>query len=205
MLVLGLTGSIGMGKSTVADMLRELGFPVFSSDAFIHKALDRDGKAVPTVASLFPETYRDGAIDRVLLGALVFSDPEKLQRLEGVLHPLVRKAETAFIQEARKKNARAAVLEIPLLFETKAETMCDFVLCVSAPLRIQRARVLRRRNMTEKKLQAIRARQRPESEKKRRSDIIIPTGGSVAQTRHALFAKLASLGLVDPRPTKRDL
>ena len=200
MLVLGLTGSIGMGKTTVAAMLEELGFPVFSADAFLHDAMARGGEAVAPLAVLFPEAVRGGSVDRVLLGALVFSDPQKLKKLENALHPIVRKAEERFIAAAKKGNARAAILEIPLLFETKAEKLCDKVLCVSTPLHVQRARVLKRHHMTEEKFRAIRARQMTHAEKKKRSDIIIPTDITPEQTRSALIETLATLGLMDKAP-----
>lgn len=131
--IIGLTGSIGMGKSTAALILRDMGFPIYSADAAVHKVLKKGGTAVAPVARLFPETLKRGAIDRKLLGHAVFGQPKKLRQLEHIVHPLLREEERAFIDKARKSRARAAILEIPLLFETGAEKRCDITLCVTAP------------------------------------------------------------------------
>lgn len=192
MLIIGLTGSIGMGKSTAAEILRRMGFPIYSADKAVHNVLKKDGRAVIPVAEIFPETLKRGAIDRKLLGRAVFGQPRKLRRLERIIHPLLREQERAFLQKARKAKARAAILEIPLLFETGADKRCDITLCVTAPRAIQKARVLARPGMNEEKLRAILARQMPNAEKCRRADYAIPTGkGLRATEKHLrmLFAR----------------
>lgn len=193
MLIIGLTGNIGMGKSTTAKILRGFGFPVYSADAAVHDVLKKGGAAVTPVARLFPEALKRGGIDRQLLGRAVFGHPEKLQQLERIVHPKIKTAERDFIQKARQAKARAAILEIPLLFETGAESRCDITLCVVAPANVQKARVLARPNMTEEKLRAIRARQMPTAEKRKRADHTVPTGTSIENTKqylHKLFKKL---------------
>jgi dephospho-CoA kinase len=195
MMIIGLTGSIGMGKSTAAKILRKMGLPVYSADNSVHALLKKNGKAVKPVARLFPQTLKRGAIDRKLLGQAVFGDAEKLQSLEHIIHPRLRAAERAFLQKARKKKARAAILEIPLLFETKGEKRCDVTFCVTAPRAIQKERVLARPGMTEPRLRAILTRQMPDREKRRRADYIIPTGRGLDATALHIRIILASLGL----------
>ena len=186
MLVIGLTGSIGMGKSTVAGLLRRMGYPMYSADAAVHNTLKKGGKAVAPVARLFPETLKRGGIDRKLLGRAVFGQAKELRQLEQIIHPLLRRRERAFLQQARKAKARAAILEIPLLFETGAEKRCDITFCVTAPRAIQKARVLARPGMSEEKLRAILKRQMPNAEKCRKADYIIPTGKGLEITRKRL-------------------
>ena len=196
MKIIGLTGSIGMGKSTVAEILRQMGFPTYNADATVHEVLKKNGKAVAAVANLFPETLKRGAIDRKLLGQVVFGQPDKLRKLERIIHPLVRQAECAFLQKARKIKAQAAILEIPLLFETNGEKRCDLTLCVTAPRAIQKARVLSRPHMTEEKFRAILAHQMPDAEKRRKADYILPTGKGLEATEiqlRKLFTKLSLL------------
>jgi dephospho-CoA kinase len=185
-LVIGLTGGIGMGKSAVAKLLRGMGFPVYHADRAVHGLLRKGGKAVKPVARLFPEALRRGAIDRAVLGPIVFNRPAKLKKLERILHPLVREEEKIFLAKARKAKARAAILEIPLLFETKGEKRCDAVLCVTAPKAVQKARVLARPGMTEAKFRAIVSRQMPDKEKRAKADYVIDTGTDVAATRKQL-------------------
>ncbi|MDP9128565.1 MAG: dephospho-CoA kinase [Pseudomonadota bacterium] len=188
MLVIGLTGGIGMGKSTAARILSRLGFPVYHADRAVHDLLGKHGKAIPAVRRAFPESLRGGAISRKLLGRIVFDDPAKLRQLENILHPLVQEAERSFLREMRRAKVRAVFLEIPLLFETGAEARCDAVLCVTAPRAIQKARVLSRRGMTEVRLRAILKRQLPDLQKRRRADYIIHTGKGLADTRRQLVA-----------------
>ncbi len=176
MKVLCLTGSVGMGKTTAARMLRRLGVPVHDADAEVHRLLGPGGAAVKAVEAAFPGVRSGRAIDRALLGRLVFADPAALKRLEGILHPLVRRAERRFLAEARRERRRLVVLDIPLLYETKGERRCDGVIVVSAPRAIQRARVLARPGMTPERLAAIEARQMPDRQKRRRADIVIETG-----------------------------
>ncbi|MFZ5791412.1 MAG: dephospho-CoA kinase [Pseudomonadota bacterium] len=176
MIVLGLTGSIGMGKSTAAALLRRLGVPVHDADAAVHRLLARGGLAVPLVAAAFPGVVENGAVDRRALGRIVFADPAALERLEAILHPLVRREERRFLARARAERRRLAALDIPLLFETGAETRCDRVVVVSAPRRVQLARVLKRAGMTRERLAGIEARQMSDTEKCRRADFVVQTG-----------------------------
>src|SRR5579862_8680617 len=159
-IILGLTGSIGMGKSTAAATLRRLGVPVFDADAEVHRLLAPGGTAVTRVAAAFPGV-RDaaGGVDRRRLGQQVFEDPPALRRLEAILHPLVRAAEKRFVARAHSRRERLAVLDIPLLFESGSVERCDMVLVVSAPARLQRERVMRRPGMTEGRLAGIRRAQ----------------------------------------------
>lgn len=176
MIVLGLTGSIGMGKSTAAALLRRLGVPVHDADAAVHRLLAKGGLAVPRVAAAFPGVVKGGAVDRQALGRIVFADPAALERLETILHPLVRREEHRFLARARARRRRLVALDIPLLYETGAERRCDRVMVVSAPRRVQRARVLKRRGMTLERLAGIEARQVPDATKRRRADFVIETG-----------------------------
>lgn len=180
MRILGLTGSIGMGKSTAAAMLRRLGVPVHDADATVHRLLARGGKAVGAVAAAFPGVVRDGTVDRAALGARVFGQPAELRRLEAILHPLVRRAEADFLKIQRRRRAPLVVLDIPLLFETGGGARCDAVAVVSCPAFLQEQRVLRRPNMSRARLAAIRAQQMPDAEKRRRADWVVPTGAGRA-------------------------
>jgi dephospho-CoA kinase len=164
MIILGLTGSVGMGKSTAAREFRRLHIPVHDADKAVHRLVGRGGRAVAEVAAVFPGVLKNGAIDRIALGRLVFADPAALKRLEGILHPLVRAAERRFLARARRQRRKLVVLDIPLLFE------------VSAPRRIQLARVMARPGMTAERLAGVEARQMPDAEKRRRADIVIETG-----------------------------
>lgn len=175
--IIGVTGSIGMGKSTAARMLRRLGVPVFSADAFVHRLLEGNSGVAEAVAGAFPGAVgADGCISRGALAAEVFDDADALGRLEGILHPLVRAAEKRFIAMQRAKGVPVAALEIPLLFETGADALCDAVVVLTAPAVVQESRVLTRPGMTRGRLDAIRARQMPEREKCARADFVIPTG-----------------------------
>ena len=195
MLVIGLTGSIGMGKSTVAKMLRADRIPVFDADAYVHRALNRGGVAVAAVAKIFPKSYDPVAnrIDRKKLGQLVFHDPQARGRLEAVLHPLVRAAEYRFIRRHARARARIIVLDIPLLYETGAEALCDYVICVTAPPFIQRARVLKRPGMTAEKFAHILATQMGNAEKCARAHFVLQTGLGRAQTWRDLQTFLSAL------------
>ena len=177
MIILGLTGSIGMGKSTAAAMLRRLGVPVHDADAVVHALFAPGGRAVPAVRAAFPDVVgADGAVDRKALGAQVFGDDAALRRLEAIVHPLVRAAEREFLARQRRRRARLVVLDIPLLFETHGERHCDLVAVVSAPAFLQAARVLARPGMTRERLNAVLTKQMPDGEKRRRADLVIPTG-----------------------------
>lgn len=175
--VLGLTGSIGMGKTTAADMFRWLGVPVHDADAAVHDLLGPGGEAVETVKEAFPGVEATGGgIDRAKLGKAVFGDDEALGRLEAILHPMVRIAERDFKNKQRRLKRRLVVLDIPLLFETGAEMRCDAVCVITAPAFLQRQRVLSRPGMTEARLAQVLARQLPDRDKVRRADFIIQSG-----------------------------
>ena len=176
MKILGLTGSIGMGKSTAAGMLRRLGLPVHDADATVHGLFGRGGKAVAAVEAVFPGVVVDGVVDRARLGAVVFGDAAALKRLEAIVHPLVRAAEREFLTQHRRRGARLVVLDIPLLFETGGGQRCDKVAVVSCAAFLQAQRVLARPGMTLARLRSIRAKQMPDAQKRRRADFIIPTG-----------------------------
>lgn len=176
MIILGLTGSIGMGKSTAAAMLRRIGIPVHDADAAVHRLLAKGGAAVPAIDAAFPGVVRDGAVDRKALGAKVFGHPQELPRLEKILHPMVQEVARRFMQRARAQRRKLVVLDIPLLFETGGEKRCDGVIVVTAPRFLQHARVLARPNMTPERLAQIEKLQMPDAEKRRRADIVIDTG-----------------------------
>jgi dephospho-CoA kinase len=181
MIVLGLTGSVGMGKSTASKLFSEEGVPVYDADEAVH-ALYK-GAAAQLIEDAFPGTTRDGEVDRAVLSRAVFGNPDALKKLEGIVHPLVRQVETNFVEAARSAGAPLVVLDIPLLFENKGEERCDLVAVVSAPAEIQRERVMRREGMTEEKFAAILKRQVPDAEKRARADIVIDTSGSIENTQ----------------------
>ena len=193
--MLGLTGSIAMGKSETARMFARLGAPVFDADAEVHRALAPGGPGHAAVAAAFPEAVRGGAIDRRVLGRRVFGDPAALRRLESLLHPLVGEARARFLRRARARGRPVAVLDVPLLYETGGERRCDRVAVVSAPPRVQRRRALARPGMTAEKFDAILARQLPDREKRRRADFVIPAG---LGRRATLRAVRRILGMVVP-------
>lgn len=184
MVILGLTGSIGMGKSATAEMFRARGIPVHDADAAVH-ALYR-GAAVAPVEAAFPGVVRAGAIDRAELGRRVLGDAQALKKLEAIVHPLVRAEEEAFIEKARASGAPLAVLDVPLLFETGNADRCDAIVVVSASADIQRARVLARPGMTLEKFESILQKQMPDAEKRRRADFIIDTGLGFDSARRAV-------------------
>lgn len=182
MIVIGLTGSIGMGKSNAAHVLRRLGVPVHDADGAVHRLMGPGGRAVRKVAELFPQALAGNRIDRKILGDLVFGDTPGLRRLEGIIHPLVRQSSRVFLAAARRRRAPIAVLDIPLLYESGGEKSVDLVIVVSAPRQVQRQRVMARAGMTEEKFRAIVARQVPDAEKRRRADFVVRTGGHRGET-----------------------
>jgi dephospho-CoA kinase len=186
MLIVGLTGSIGMGKSTAGAMLRGMGIPVYDADAVVHGLLARGGAAVAPVEAAFPGTVGNGAVDRQALGRTVFGDAAALGRLEAITHPLVRRAQRAFLRRAALGRAAMVILDIPLLFETGGDRSCDATILLTAPQFLQRQRVLSRPGMTPEKLAGIQARQMPEAEKRRRAGFIVMTGLDKGQTLRAL-------------------
>ncbi len=184
MRILGLTGSIGMGKSTTAEMFEAMGVPVHSADAAVHRLYS--GRAAPLVEARFPGTVRDGAVDRAALRSRVLGDPQALADLEALVHPLVREEERAFLEGARASGAPLAVLDIPLLFETGGEGRVDAVLVVTAPPDIQRARVLARPGMTAETFEKILASQMPDADKRARATFVIDTGEGLEAARAAV-------------------
>ena len=176
MFVLGLTGSIGMGKSTAAKMFRRLGVPVHDADAEVHCQLGPGGSAVEAVAQAFPGVRKGSAIDRQALGARVFDDPRSLRRLEAILHPRVRAATERWLKIQRRRREPLVVLDIPLLYETNAAHRCDAVAVVTAPSFVQKARVMSRPGMTDERYRHILAQQVPDSDKRFLADFVIHTG-----------------------------
>ena len=192
MIVIGLTGSVGMGKSTTAKMFATLGLPVFDADAAVHRLYA--GAAVAPVEAAFPGVTRDGRIDREDLGRRVIGDAAAMRKLESIVHPLVRAEREAFLAEARAAGTTLAVLDIPLLYETGGEKDVDVVVLVSAPKPVQKARVLARPGMTEARFEAIVAKQLPDAEKRRRADHVIETGDGLAAAERQVRALVAQLG-----------
>jgi dephospho-CoA kinase len=175
MIVVGLTGSIAMGKTETAKMFRALGVEVFDSDAEVHRQYERGGEGVKRIAQLFPEAVVDGSVDRKVLSERVLNDPEALQRLERAIHPLVRKKQDEFLARCRAANQAIVVLDIPLLFETGRDTEADAIVVASAPGEVQRQRVLQRPGMTIEKFDGILSRQTPDTEKRARADYVVDT------------------------------
>ncbi len=188
MIVLGLTGSIGMGKSTVGLFFAERGVPVYDADAAVHRLYA--GDAAPLIEAAFPGTTTAGTVDRARLADRVIGDPAALRRLEAIVHPLVRRAQERFLAEAEAAGAAVAVLNIPLLFETGGDRLCDAVVVVSAPAETQRARVMGRPGMTEEKFTGLLAKQMPDAEKRRRADFVVDTSTDFDSTRAQVRAIL---------------
>jgi len=196
MFILGLTGSVGMGKSATAKMFAEEGVPVHDADAAVHALYE--GEAVKPIEAAFPGTTADGKVDRLKLGERVIGHADEIRRLERIVHPLVAAVRDEFLAEARRRGAKIAVLDIPLLYETGGETLCDAVVVVSAPAQIQRERVLARPGMTEAKFAALLAKQMPDVDKRARADFVVDTSkgfdAARAQVRDILaqVAKMAN-------------
>jgi len=184
MIVLGLTGSIGMGKSTTAKLFAEAGVPVYDADATVHMIYE--GEAVPAIEAAFPGTTADGKVDRQRLSAQVLHDPAAMQRLEQIVHPMLRAHHEKFLADAERSGAAVAVVDIPLLFETGGDKRVYAVLVVSATPEIQRERILARDNMTGERLDAILARQLPDAEKRRRADFVVDTSHGLDPVRERI-------------------
>jgi dephospho-CoA kinase len=182
-IIVGLTGSIGMGKSTTSAMFQAEGVPVYDSDAAVHALYASGGAAVAPVQAAFPGVVVDGAIDRARLSAAVVGDPEALQKLEAIVHPLVGAHRIGFFEDAQAAGHDIVVLDVPLLYETGGDKKVHKVVVVSAPAEVQRARVLARPEMTEAKFEAILARQTPDAEKRARADFVIDTGQGLEHAR----------------------
>ena len=206
MLVIGLTGGIGMGKSAVAERFAEHGIPVFNADLCVHQLYE--GKAVGPIEAAFPGVTKERRVDRKLLSERIAGSPERLRLLEEIVHPLVVKAEIEFLRVAEEKGARFAVLEIPLLFETGAHARVDVTVAVSAPHNVQRARVLARPGMTVDKLEHLLARQLSDAERQARADFVVDSGTSLERTRIEIDRLVESLksreGRVMDRLRRRD-
>lgn len=191
MLVIGLTGSLGMGKSTAAAHLLRRGVPVFDADAAVHALYE--GAAVPLIEKEFPGTTSQGKVDRGKLGAAVLNNRERLSALEAIVHPLVREAERDFLHEEASRGTHMAVLEIPLLFETGADTKVDATIVVSASSELQHQRLMDRPGMTSEKIECLLARQMPDAEKRTRAEFVVDTSGEITASRAALDAIVANL------------
>jgi dephospho-CoA kinase len=197
MFVIGLTGSLGMGKSTAARFFAEQGVPVHDADAVVHRLYA--GEAAPAIEAAFPGATTGGKVDRNRLAALVLDDPAALKRLEAIVHPLVQAAERALLADAEARGEKIAVLDIPLLFETGADQRVDAVVVVSAPAALQQSRVLGRPGMTMDKLDAILSRQMPDAEKRRRADFVVDTSGDFDVTRAQVRAILDAVATMPKR------
>ena len=193
MITLALTGSIGMGKSTVAAMFADAGIPLFDADAVVRALQGPGGRLVPAIEARFPGTTRDGAVDREALAGRVLGDPDALAALESIVHPAVHHERTRFIVE--HGDARALLFDIPLLFETGGQEAFDHVIVVSAPAKVQRERVLSRPGMTQARLDQILDRQWPDARKREAADFIIDTSGTLEATRAQVGKIIACLGL----------
>jgi dephospho-CoA kinase len=192
MIVIGLTGSIGMGKSTAAAHLRARGLPVFDADAEVHR-LYAGGQAVERIERAFPGTTSATGVDRGKLSAALIAHPTRLRELEAIVHPMVREAERSFLRREAKRGTQVAVLEIPLLFETDLNRLMDAVIVLSAPAEIQRLRLMERPDMSAPKLEQLLARQMPDAEKRQRADFVVDTGGTLEESRAQLDSIVAEL------------
>jgi dephospho-CoA kinase len=183
--IIGLTGGIGMGKSTAAAAFRRARIPVYDADQAVHRLQAKGGRAVPVIAAAFPGSVREGAVDRAALRKAVLGDPAALRRLEDILHPMVEAEERAFVARARRGGKAAVVLDIPLLLETGGDARVDTVVVVSAPVAIQIHRVGLRRRMSRRDIEAVIARQMADRDKRKRADVVVRTGLS---RHHTLLA-----------------
>jgi dephospho-CoA kinase len=197
MFVIGLTGSLGMGKSTTARLFAEAGVPVHDADAVVHRLYE--GEAVAAIEAAFPGTTAGGRVDRNRLAGRVLNDTAALKQLEGIVHPLVQAAERRLLAEAAARGERVAALDIPLLFETGAEQRVDAVVVVSAPAEVQRARVLERPGMTLEKVESILAKQMPDAEKRRRADFVVDTSRGIEDARVQVRAILDAVAKMPKR------
>jgi dephospho-CoA kinase len=193
MIVVGLTGSIGMGKSTTGKMFAEEGVPVHDADAEVHALYDVGGKAVAAIGQAFPGVVSGGKVDRARLSETVVGDPDAMKRLEYIVHPLIGAERIHFFEAARKAGADMVVLDVPLLYETGGDTRVDVVVVVSAPAEVQRKRVLAREGMSAEKFEAILARQTPDAEKRKRADYVIDTGNGFDAARAQVREVIADL------------
>ena len=199
MIILGLTGSIGMGKSTTAKLFAEAGVPVYDADATVHRLYE--GEAVPAIEAAFPGTTIDGKVDRTRLSAQVVHDAAAIKRLEQIVHPMLGASRQKFLDDAEQSGAPVAVVDVPLLFETGGEKRVDAVVVVTTTPEIQRQRILARDNMTPEKLDAILARQLPDAEKRQRADFVVDTSHGLDPVRARIRDILAQAGKMPQRRT----
>ena len=197
MFILGLTGSVGMGKSATAKMFADEGVPVHDADAAVHALYE--GEAVPAIEAAFPGTTANGKVDRGKLGERVIGHPDEIKRLERIVHPLVARVRDAFLANAERDGAKVALLDIPLLYETGGETRCDAVVVVSAPADVQRERVLTRPGMTDAKFEAILAKQVPDADKRGRADFVVDTSKGFDAAREQVREILARVSKMPNR------
>jgi dephospho-CoA kinase len=197
MIILGLTGSIGMGKSTTAKLFEEAGVPVYDADAMVHRLYE--GEAAPAIEAAFPGTTVGGKVDRTRLSAQVVHDPSAMQRLEQIVHPMLGGSRQKFLHNAEQSGATVAVVDVPLLFETGGEKRVDAVVVVTTTPEIQRQRILARDNMTGEKLDAILARQLPDAEKRKRADFVVDTSHGLDPVRARIRDILAKAGKMPQR------
>jgi dephospho-CoA kinase len=197
MFVIGLTGSLGMGKSTTARLFAEQGVPVHDADAVVHRLYE--GEAAAAIEAAFPGTTADGKVDRERLAASVLHVPAALKRLEAIVHPLVHAAEQRLLAQAEARGEKVAVLDIPLLFETGGDQRVDAVVVASAPVKLQQSRVLARPGMTKEKLEAVLRRQLPDAEKRRRADFVVDTSRGLDAARAQVRAILDAIATMPPR------
>lgn len=191
MIVLGLTGSIGMGKTTIGGMFVNRGVPLISADEIVHNIYA--GRAAPLIEAAFPGSVIEGVVDRDVLSRFVLGNDNAMKRLEAIVHPLVHEEREKFVESARQDGARLVILDIPLLFETGGDASVDRILVVTCDEAVQRERVLARPGMTEEKFEAIKSRQTPDAEKRRRADYIIDTSGTFADSEAQVDKVLAEL------------
>jgi dephospho-CoA kinase len=202
MFILGLTGSIGMGKSTTAAMFRKFGVPVHDADAAVHRLYS--GKAAPLIEAAFPGVVRDGVVDRAMLAPLVLGKPEAMERLEAIVHPLVRAEEQTFLRTAAASRHRLVVLDIPLLFETGGQGRVDAVVVVSAPVDVQRQRVMARPGMTEERFANILKKQMPDAEKRRLAHFVVDSGQGLSRAEAAVRDILVALAAANGKTRDSD-
>ncbi|NVN43096.1 dephospho-CoA kinase [Asaia siamensis] len=193
MIVLGLTGGMGAGKTTVARFMRRAGWPVFDADAAVHALQAKGGRAVPAIARLWPDAVRDGAVDRMALRRAVIGHPAEIAALEAIIHPLVRDERRSFLRAMARRGVRICVLDIPLLFETGADRDCDAVIVVTAPLAVRLRRVMKRRSLSEAQARHLLARQMSDRERNTRADHLLRNGLSRGHTARQLKRLITSL------------
>lgn len=193
MMLVGLTGSIGMGKSETAKMFAAEGVPVYDADAAVHTLYAKGGDGVGPIGAAFPEAIKDGAVDRAALSKAVLGKPEAFKKLESIIHPLVAKVQLSWLEARRAEGADMVVLDIPLLFETGGEARVDKIVVVSAPAEVQRERVLARPEMTEQKFESILAKQVPDAEKRAKADFVVETSGGLDDARAQVKKIVAEL------------